>query len=204
MNKAPKRRGAPKRDEPSARERLIETVAELFYREGVRAVGIDTVAERSGVSKSSLYRNFESKDELIAAFAEEQNRRYWQWWDGVVDTHPGSPRMKIVALFKALAAQISSPQFRGCPFINLATEIPDRQHPGTVIACANKQEVRRRLVALSRDLGASDPRGLAGRLALIIDGAYGRAVTLGVRGLEREVLGLVMLAVDAAVAGAET
>jgi AcrR family transcriptional regulator len=204
MNKAAKRRGAPKRGEPSARERLIETVAECFYREGVRAVGIDTIAERAGVSKSSLYRTFESKDELIAAFAEEQNRRYWQWWDQVVDAHQGPARAKIEALFKALAEQISSPQFRGCPFINLATEIPDRQHPSIVIACANKEEVRRRLCVLSRDLGVGNPRRLAARLALIIDGAYGRAVTLGTKGLEREVLEVVRLVVDAAVAEGRT
>jgi AcrR family transcriptional regulator len=204
MNKAPKRRGAPKRGEPSARERLVGTVAELFYREGVRAVGIDMVAARSGVSKSSLYRTFESKDTLIAAFAEEQNRRYWQWWDGIVDAHAGPPRMKIEALFKALTAQISNPQFRGCPFINLATEIPDKQHPGTVIACSNKQEVRRRLAVLSRDLGARDPRRLAERLALIIDGAYARAVTLGAKSLEREILEVVRLVVDSAVGGTDT
>lgn len=204
MNSGPKKRGAPKRGEPSARERLVETVAELFYREGVRAVGVDTVAERSGVSKSSLYRTFESKDMLIAAFAEEQNRRYWQWWDGVVEAHPGSPRMKVEALFKALTVQISSPQFRGCPFINLATEIPDRQHPGIVIACSNKQEVRRRLAVLSRDLGAREPRRLAERLALIVDGAYGRAVTLGAKGLEREILEVVRLVIDAAVGGTDT
>jgi AcrR family transcriptional regulator len=178
-------------------------VTELFYREGVRAVGIDTVVERSGVSKSSLYRAFESKDALIAAFVEEQDRRYWQWWDDVVGSHAGKPRAQIEALFKALAAQISSPQFRGCPFVNVATEIPDRHHPGTAIACANKEEVRRRLRALSRDLGVRDPRRLGERLALIIDGAYGRSMTLGPTGLERDLLEMVRLVVDAAVEGAD-
>jgi hypothetical protein len=65
---------------------------------------------------------------------------------------------------------LRAPQFRGCPFINLATEIPDREHPGAAIARANKQELRRRLHELSRDLGARDPRRPAEQLALIIDG----------------------------------
>src|SRR5271170_5813166 len=126
MKAASKRRlGAPKRGEPSARDRLVETVCELFYREGIRAVGIDTVVERSGVSKSSLYRTFESKDALIAAYAEELDRRYWRWWDATVDAHSGNPRAQLEALFRALSAQIASPQFRGCPFINVATELPD-------------------------------------------------------------------------------
>jgi AcrR family transcriptional regulator len=198
-----RRRGAPKRGEPSARERLIEIATELFYREGVRAIGIDAVVARSGVSKSSLYRTFESKDELIAAFAAEQDRRYWNWWASVVAPHVGNPRMQIEAIFKALAAQISNPRFRGCPFINLATEIPDRQHPGTAIACANKEEVRRRLRALSSDLAVRNPRRLGDRLALIIDGAYGRAVTLGPARLERELLEMVGLMIDAAAQGSD-
>src|SRR6478752_10491649 len=94
MRKTKTRRGAPRRGEPSARERLVETAIELFYQEGIRAIGIDTVVERSGVSKSSLYRTFASKDELIAAFAEEQNRRFWQWWDETMERNPGQPRQQ--------------------------------------------------------------------------------------------------------------
>ena len=68
------RRGAPPKGEASARERILATANELFYREGVRAIGVDTVVERSGVSKTTLYRVFESKDALIAAFATERDR----------------------------------------------------------------------------------------------------------------------------------
>src|SRR6516164_7773809 len=98
MSTTKRRRGAPRRDEPSARTRLVETATELFYQEGIRAVGIDTVVARSGVSKSSLYRTFASKDELIAAFAEEENRRFWRWWDETVRRFDGSPRAQINAL----------------------------------------------------------------------------------------------------------
>src|SRR5258705_11183435 len=128
------RRGAPRRGEPSARDRLIETAIELFYQKGIRAIGIDTVIARSGVSKSSLYRTFASKDDLIAAFAEEQNRRFWQWWDEIVERHPGAPSQQISSLLEGIGDQIASPQFRGCPFINLAPEFPDRRHPGPAIA----------------------------------------------------------------------
>jgi AcrR family transcriptional regulator len=92
MNAKTPRRGAPRRGEPSARERLVKTVLELFYQEGIRAIGIDRVVERSGVSKSPLYRTFASKDELIAAFAEEQDRRFWQWWDETARRFDGGPR----------------------------------------------------------------------------------------------------------------
>jgi AcrR family transcriptional regulator len=197
MNPRPSRRGAPRRGDPSARDRLVETAIELFYREGIRAIGIDTVVARSGVSKSSLYRTFASKDALIAAFAEEQNRRYWQWWDRTVRQFAGAPRAQIEALLTGVADQIASPQFRGCPFINLATEFPDQAHPGTVIACGNKQEMRRRLADLARAVGAREPRRLGEQLALLIDGAYGRATTIGASGLKRELLEAARLIIDA-------
>jgi AcrR family transcriptional regulator len=193
------RRGAPRRGEPSARERLIETAIELFYQEGIRAIGIDTLVARSGLSKSSLYRTFASKEEVIAAFAEEQNRRFWGWWDETITRHAGSPRRQIEALFEGIAAQIANPRFRGCPFINLATEFPDRQHPGTAIACTNKMEVRRRLRLLARALNVHDPRRLSDQLALLIDGAYGHAVTLGAEGLRRELIEMATLLIDAQV-----
>ena len=197
MSTTPRRRGAPRRDEPSARSRLIETATELFYQEGIRAVGIDTVVARSGVSKSSLYRTFASKDELIAAFAEEQNRRFWRWWDEIIQRHAGEPRQQITALLEGIGEQIASPQFRGCPFINLATEFPDRQHPGTAIACTNKREMRRRLRALARALGARDPHRFGDQLALVIDGSYGHAVTLGSDGLRGELVDTATVLIDA-------
>jgi AcrR family transcriptional regulator len=193
------RRGAPRRGEPSARERLIETAIELFYQEGIRAIGIDTLVARSGLSKSSLYRTFASKEELIAAFAEEQNRRFWQWWDETTTHQIGSPHRQIEALFEGIAEQIANPHYRGCPFINLATEFPDRQHPGTAIACANKMEMRKRLRLLARGLNARNPRRLSDQLALLIDGAYGHAVTLGAAGLKRELVEMATLLIDAQV-----
>jgi AcrR family transcriptional regulator len=197
MSTRTKRRGAPRRGEPSARERLVETAIELFYQQGIRAIGVDTVVARSRVSKSSLYRTFASKEALIAAFAEEQNRRFWQWWDETTTRHAGTPRRQIEALFEGIAEQIANPQFRGCPFINLATEFPDRQHAGTAIACTNKGEVRKRLYLLARALGARDPRQLSNQLALLMDGAYGHAVTIGTAGLRRELIEMARLLIDA-------
>ncbi len=81
------RRGAPAKGEASARERILATANELFYREGIRAIGVDTVVERSGVSKTSLYRLFESKDALIAAFAAERDQSFWALWDYVEEQH---------------------------------------------------------------------------------------------------------------------
>ena len=198
------RRGAPRRGEPSARDRLIETASDLFYQEGIRAIGIDTVIARSGVSKSSLYRTFASKDELIAAFAEEQNRRFWDWWDEIASRYAGAPRKQIEALFEGIADLIANPQFRGCPFINLATEFPDQRHRGTAIACSNKREVGKRLRRLARALGARDPGKLSDQLALLMDGAYSHAVVLGAAGLRRELVEMATLLIDSQVSQKNT
>ena len=166
------RRGAPAKGEASARERILATANELFYSEGIRAIGVDTVVERSGVSKTSLYRVFESKDALIAAFAAERDRSFWEWWDHVEAQHAGDPCALLDALLSGIAERIGRPAYRGCPFLNLMTEFPDQNHPGRVVAKGNKEELRARLATIVAKLGAADPNRVASQLTLIINGAY--------------------------------
>jgi AcrR family transcriptional regulator len=166
------RRGAPLKGEVSARERILATAGELFYREGIRAIGVDTVVEQSGVSKTSLYRLFESKDALIAAVAAEQNRLFWARWDRVEEQHADDPRALLEALLSGIADRIGRPTYRGCPFCNLATEFPDKNHPGRVVAWSNKEELRARLATIVAKLGVSDPNRTASQIVLIINGAY--------------------------------
>ena len=166
------RRGAPPKGDVSARERILATASELFYREGIRAIGVDTVVERSGVSKTSLYRLFDSKEALIAAFAAEKDQLFWVWWDGVEGQHAGDPRALLEALLSGIAEKIGRPAFRGCPFLNLATEFPDQNHPGRVIARDNKEDMRARLATIIAKLGVRDPNRTASQIALIINGAF--------------------------------
>ncbi|MCD0417294.1 TetR/AcrR family transcriptional regulator [Rubrivivax sp. JA1024] len=166
------RRGAPPKGEASARERILATASELFYREGIRAIGVDTVVERSGVSKTSLYRLFDSKDALIAAFATEQDRLFWAWWDRVEQQHADDPRATLDALLTGIAKRIMHPKYRGCPFLNLATEFPADNHPGRIVALRNKAEMLAKLAAICGRLGVDDPIRAASQIALIINGAY--------------------------------
>ena len=171
------RRGAPLKGEASARERILATASELFYHEGIRAIGVDTVVERSGVSKTSLYRLFESKDALIAAFATEQDRLFWTWWDRIEEQHAGDPHALLRALLSGMAEQIRRPAYRGCPFLNLAAEFPDPNHPGRVIGRANKEKLRARLAGILARLGVSDPDRIASQMVLLINGAYVTGLT---------------------------
>jgi AcrR family transcriptional regulator len=167
---------------PSVRERILASATDLFYREGVRAVGVDTIVARSGVAKMSLYRCFPSKDALVAAFLEQQNERYWRWWDGVVARHPGAPVAQLHALVAAVAKRTTSPTYRGCPFINVATELREGEHLGRSVAAANKRELRRRLAGLAAAAGAGRPDALGDQLMLLFEGAYAAGQTLGPEG----------------------
>jgi AcrR family transcriptional regulator len=124
------------------------------------------------VSKTSLYRLFESKDALIAAFAAAQDRSFWAWWDHIEQQHADDPRVLLDALLSGIAKRIGRPAYRGCPFLNLMAEFPDQNHPGRVVARGNKEEMRARLATILAKLGAADPNRVASQLALIINGAY--------------------------------
>ena len=93
-------------DASSVRERLLNTAADLFYREGIRAVGVDLVVERSGVAKTSLYRHFSSKDELIAAVLERDDRTYWAHWDRVAQSSSKDAKAELAAHIEWIAQYI--------------------------------------------------------------------------------------------------
>ena len=136
-------RSPAKGAEASARERILATASELFYLEGIRAIGVDTVVERSGVSKTSLYRLFESKDALISAVAAEQDRSFWAWGDRLEELHADDPRVPCLdALLSGVANWVGRSAFRGCPFLNLATEFPAAKQPGRDRARAHTERMR--------------------------------------------------------------
>ncbi|MBP2298796.1 TetR/AcrR family transcriptional regulator [Azospirillum picis] len=161
-----------------ARERILDTAAELFYREGIRVVGIDTIIARSGVAKMSLYRNFASKDELVCAYLERNSVLHSQWWERVTTRHPGDPRAQLKALFQSLGHWLSHPKFQGCPFAAAAAELRDPANPAHALAVAHRQQVRMRLHALAAAAGADEPNRLAAHLHLLMEGAYAAGRTL--------------------------
>jgi AcrR family transcriptional regulator len=155
----------------ASRQRILDVATDLFYHEGIRAVGIDTIVERSGVAKMTLYRYFPSKDDLIVAYLEERNRAFWRWFDQAISQHD-APGAQLLALFRALAALVAQPACLGCPFLNVASEFPERDHPAHQVALAHKQAVCDRLANLARRAGARHPTRLAEQLLLLMDGAY--------------------------------
>jgi AcrR family transcriptional regulator len=160
------------------RQRILETAQRLFYRDGFRAVGIDTIIAEAGVAKMSLYRHFPSKDDLIVAYLEESNRQYWEWLDGAV-AHLDNPEEKLIGMFEAIEKLASSPECLGCAFQGTAAEFPDRDHPGHQVALTHKRKVRERFATLAQEAGLHDPDRLADQLLLLMDGAWVAARMFG-------------------------
>jgi AcrR family transcriptional regulator len=163
-----------------ARERILDVASELFYRHGFRAVGVDTVVERSQVAKTTLYHHFRSKDDLIVAYLERSNERFWAWFDGSAAGEAG-PRATLLALFDAVGSLARSPECLGCAFQATAGEFPEADHPGHRVAKAHKRSVLRRLRMLAADAGAREPDELARELLLLMDGAFAAARMFGRR-----------------------
>ena len=166
--------------EKRAGEKIFEVAADLFYRESIRSVGVETIVKQAGVSKITLYRNFDSKDDLIVAYLENRNADYWRGLDRLW-AKESDPRARLRRLVDYIADRASTPGYRGCPFINYAAEFPDASHLGHRAVAANKQEMRQRLFSLAEAMEAKRPAQLADALFLLIEGAYASSQTLGGR-----------------------
>jgi len=154
---------------PSARERLLAASDELFYRNEVHATGIDAVIEKAGVAKGSLYYIFGGKDELVAAYLRGRLDK----WRARVDAAQAGiddPEEKILAVFDAIADDVSRPDFRGCPFVNAAAEAPTGEAQELAIN-EYRRWVRESFVALAAGTGVADTESLADALIVLYDGA---------------------------------
>ncbi|MFT4068847.1 TetR/AcrR family transcriptional regulator [Paraburkholderia sp.] len=164
---------------PQAQQHLLRAASELFYREGVRTVGVDAVVERAGVNKMSLYRQFSSKDELVMAYLEQKDEQFFGYVEKSFAKHPGEPAKQLQQYFDDLAVRASVDDYRGCPFVNVSVEFADTGHPARQFVFRNKQRLMARLLELSTAAGADDPDALANALGLLIEGVYAASQTYG-------------------------
>jgi AcrR family transcriptional regulator len=154
------------------RDRILRTASALFYQRGVRAVGVDLVVEEAGVAKTSLYRHFRTKDDLIAAFLQREDEDFWNRWSRVTELHKTDPVAELEGHLDWIAERVGRPNYRGCPQLNVAAEFPDSDHPARRVASAHKKELRRRLNGIAERLRVKRPDELAGQLSLLINGAF--------------------------------
>lgn len=154
------------------RDRILDTASALFYRRGVRAVGVDLVVAEAGVAKTSLYRHFRTKDDLVAAFLRREDEDFWACWNRVAERHKADANAELEAQLKWIAERVNRPNYRGCPQLNVAAEFPDADHPARAVATAHKRELRSRLKRIADRLDVKRPDDLAAQLSLFINGAF--------------------------------
>src|SRR5690348_3576856 len=153
------------------RERILHAAADLFYRHGIRAIGVEAIAEAAGTNKMTLYRHFASKDELVAECLRRLAKKADGRWDRLAADHPGDPRAQLHAWLEMAAGCIADPEDRGCALANAAVELPEKDHPARRVVEKLKSAQRERLVALCRAAELSQPELLADQLFLLFEGA---------------------------------
>ena len=168
----------------SPRERILAAASDLFYRHGIRAVGVEAIAEAAETNKMTLYRHFSSKDELVAEYLRCLAEQSKSGWGRREAEHPGDPLGQLRAWLKEMAAHFASGDDRGCALANAAVELPEKDHPARRVIEAYKSGVRARLAQLCGAAGLADPEMLADELFLLLEGARVTAQSMGPKGLD--------------------
>jgi AcrR family transcriptional regulator len=172
--------GEVKRYSPSG-ERVLAVATEVFYQEGIRSTSMDAVVARSGVSKPTVYAQFGSKDELVAAVLRRRYEQRREALEQFLGELAGPPAGRVLAVFDWLAPTHAREGFRGCPFTNAAVELPEPGHPARAVISQYKQWLRGTFTGLARQAGRADAEQLGLALLMLVDGANARMVVDGDR-----------------------
>ncbi len=165
------------------RQRILSAAAGLFYRHGIRAVGVETIAEAAGTNKMTLYRHFRSKDELVAEYLRQSAQGADACWDRFEKAHPGDALAQLRAWLDEMAGHLARANERGCPLVNAAVELPEKDHPARRVIEEYKTAQRGRLVRLCQAARLSEPEFLADELNLLLEGARVTAQSVDSSGL---------------------
>lgn len=175
----------------SPAERILAAADRLFYGQGIRAVGVDTVAAEAGVSKRTLYNHYPSKDALIAAYLTARFN--------VIAPSDAPAREQILGAYDRVERMVADGSFRGCPYVNAVTELGDPKHPAAGIAVQFKEQRRLWFRALLERLGARNADALATQLQILLEGALATALVRGDPAVGRSARAAAQTLLDSAV-----
>lgn len=156
----------------STRERLLDTAMDLFYTHGIHAMGIDQVIAQVGVTKTTFYNHFESKDQFVLEVLQRRDAFESEAWSRAVLKIAGhNPRRMLLAVFEVLDMWFTNPAFRGCQFINAAHEFPAEHDPVNKVAREHEANNLAWFTDLADQAGAREPEQLAQQIGILINGA---------------------------------
>jgi AcrR family transcriptional regulator len=191
-----------RKPDPTARGRILDAATRLFDAQGVHAVGLQQIIDELGCGKNLLYREFATKDDLVTAYLNRCRENWNLIVAEAIESHADDPAGQLVAIVRATVEHATMRGFRGCPVHNAYAEFHQPGHPVQAVAVAHFHSVRNQLLAAARRCGAADPRELADRLELIIDGVNANGAALGDRGAARAAVAFAADVVRAATANA--
>lgn len=191
-----KPRARPRNPPKRAAERIRESARDLFYRQGIRAVGVDEIVTRAGVTKPSLYRSFPSKDELAADYLRHMGEEGLARLDAVMAANPAEPRAQFRKWLAELEKKATGAGYRGCGTSNAVVEYPDRKHPARKVAADIKGRFRKTLAAIAGRMGAKRPERLGDALLLLLEGVYSSGQLFGPGGPARELVAAADVLID--------
>ena len=162
----------PVKSDVSARSRLVDAAYELFSSQGIRAVSIDAILERSGVARKTLYRHFRSKDALVLEFLRERETRWTQeWLMGDVERRASDPEGRLLAVFEVFDGWFRREDFEGCSFINVMLELADDEEPAVAASVVHLANIREHLKELASEAGLADPDNFARQWHILMKGS---------------------------------
>ena len=158
-------------DDESARGRLLSAATHLFCKNGINATGIDAIINEAGTAKTTLYKLFGSKNNLVHVVLETEGKQWREWFIDAIESGGGSAQEKLARIFPALKDWFRQERFYGCPFINAVGEHDKDQKQLRAIAMKHKKVVLAYIEKLADEMGATEPEVLAHQLGLLMDGA---------------------------------
>jgi AcrR family transcriptional regulator len=180
--KAGKVEGDRSREELAPRERILAAAGQLFYSRGIRSVSVDEIAAAADTNKMTLYRHFESKDQLIAEYLRQLAAEADASWSKAAQARPGDARAQLEWWAEHLCKSFADPANRGCALANAAVEIPEKDHPARQVIEKFKRDQRERLAKRGREAGFREPEKLADEIFLLLEGARMNMQSLGPKG----------------------
>ena len=156
---------------PSKRDELLHKALEVFYRNGFHATGMDCLVRETGVSKTSMYKHFRTKEDLILAVLRLRDELFRNWLYRRIEDLADTPRDQLIALFDVLAEWFDEPDYRSCMFIKASAEYQNTDHPIHKQSAEHKRILESYFTDLATKAGFSDPVELARQLLLLKEGA---------------------------------
>jgi len=156
---------------PTKRDELVQKALPVFYRHGFHATGMDRLAAETGISKTSMYKHFRTKEDLILAALRLRDEQFRNWLCRRTEERAATPRGQLLAMFEALGEWFARPEFQSCMFIKASGEYPEAGHPIHAQSAEHKRLIFTYVRDLAKRAGARDPDALAHQLVLLQEGA---------------------------------